>query len=76
MKSFDTEIRRLASELRAVEQMLVQACGLAPVINDGPAGCLANWVGRVRSSCKRACQSVARLVESEAMSAVHMPQPD
>jgi len=76
MKNLDTEIRRLAGELRAVEQMLVEACGLTPVIGHGATACVMAGTGWMRSWSQRAYQRLARLRASEAMLAVHTPQPD
>lgn len=76
MDNLDREIRRLASEIRAVEQMLVEACGLTPVISGGAAACTSTWAGRVRSLCQRVYRSAAQFAGSEAMLAVRVPQPD
>jgi len=74
--NLDREIRRLASEIRAVEQMLVEVCGLTPVTTAVAAGYASTWARRVRSLCQRACRSVAQVAGSDAMLAVRTPQPD
>jgi len=76
MDNLDREIRRLASEIRAVEQLLVEGCGLTPVTSAVAAGYGSTWALRVRSLCQRACWSVARVAGSDAMLAVRAPQPD
>jgi len=76
MDNLDREIRRLASEIRAVEQLLIEACGLTPVTPAVAAGYGSSWSRRVRSSYQSVCRSVARAVGSEAMLAARTPQPD
>jgi len=72
----DTEIRRLASEIRSVEKMLVQAYGLTPVLTRITTGGIANWVARLRSLCRRACQRLARRTRNQSILALHLPPPD
>ncbi len=76
MDNLDREIRRLAREIRAVEQLLVEGCGLTPVTTAVAAGYGSAWARRVRAVCQRACWSVARVAGSEAMLAVRAPQAD
>lgn len=76
MDNLDREIRRLASEIRAVEQMLVEVCGMTPVTPAVAAGCGPTWARRVRSLYERACRSLAPVPESGGMLAVRPPQPD
>ncbi len=76
MDDLDREIRRLASEIRAVEQLLVEGCGLTPVTTAVAEGYVSTWARRVRSACQRACWSVARVAGSDAMLAVRAPRAD
>ncbi|MFI5108064.1 MAG: hypothetical protein ACHP78_04385 [Terriglobales bacterium] len=76
MDNLDREIRRLASDIRAVEQLLVEGCGLTPVTSAVAAGYGSTWARRVRSLCQRACCWVARAAGSDAMLAVRAPQAD
>ena len=75
MNNLDREIRRLAREIRAVEQILVEACGLTPVTSAG-ADYACFWAGRVRSFCKQVRRVAHELAGSEPLRAVRMPQPD
>ncbi len=76
MDDLDREIRRLATEIRAVEQMLVEVCGLAPVTPAVAAGFGPTWSRKLRSWCQRACRSLAQVPESGGRLAVRAPQPD
>jgi len=75
MDNLDREIRRLAREIRAVEQTLVEACGLTPVTTAG-AGYASLWGGRVRCLCRWVWRAAAELAGSEPLLAVRVPQPD
>ena len=76
MDNLDREIRRLASDIRAVEQLLVEGCGLTPVTSAVAAGYGSTWACRVRPSYQRVCRSVARVAGSGARLAVRTPQAD
>jgi len=74
MNNLDREIRRLAGEIRAVEEILVEACGLTPVT--ARAGYASIWIGRIRSWCERVYRAVGELAGSKPLLAVRVPQPD
>lgn len=76
MESLDLEIRRLAREIRAVEQLLIDTCGLVPV--DAPAKSRGGyrWLRRAGGWFRRALHSASRMLGSEANLAVRVPQPD
>ena len=76
MDNLDREIRRLAGEIRAVEQLLVEVYGLTPVTAAVAARYGSAWACRVRSLYQRACRSVARVAGSDALLAVRTPQAD
>ena len=75
LMDLNKEIRRLGKEIRAVEELLIEAYGLAPVtpvaanLGSGLAYRLAAWCQRVR-------QSLASLTESGNMLPGRAPQPD
>jgi hypothetical protein len=75
MVDLDEQIRWLASEIQAVEQMLVEAYGLTPVMPAIATGIGPTWARRLRSWYRRACQPLALFPES-GMLAVRAPQPD
>jgi len=76
MDDLDREIHRLAGEIRAVEEMLVEACGLTPVTPAVAAELGSTWPRRVRSWYQRACRSLTHVTESGDLLAVRAPQPD
>ena len=76
MDDLDKQICRLASEIQAVEQMLVEAYGLTPVTPAIAKGFGPTWARRLRSWYQRACQPLAPFPKSDGMLAVRAPQPD
>jgi len=76
MDHLDGEIRRLGEEIRAVEEMLVEAYGLAPVTPAITVDLGSAWVHRLGEWCQRARQSLASLMGSGNMLPVRAPQPD
>jgi len=76
MDNLNAEIRRLASEIRTVEKMLVEVYGLTPVTRGSAMGGFANWAASLRSLCEGACQRLARLRRNETVLALHIPHAD
>ena len=76
MYDLDKEIRRLAGEIRAVEEMLVEVYGLTPVTPAVAAEFGSAWVHRLRALYHSACRPLASFMESGDMLAVRAPQPD
>jgi hypothetical protein len=77
MDDLDKRIRRLASEIQAVEQMLVEAYGLTPVTPAIATGFGPTWTRRLlRSWYQRACRPLAPVSETGGMFAGRAPQPD
>jgi hypothetical protein len=71
MDDLDKQIRQLANEIQAVEQMLVVAYGLPPVTPAIAAGFGPTWALRLRSWFQRARQPL--VLESGGMFAVRVP---
>jgi len=76
MDDLDKQIRRLASEIQSVEQMLVEAYGLTPVTPDIATRSGPTWAGKLRSWYQRACQPLTLFPERGGVFAVRAPQPD
>jgi hypothetical protein len=76
MEDLDREIRQLAAEIRAVEAMLVEAYGLAPVAPAVGAHPGSGWARRLRALCRRACRRLASLMESGDLFALRSPLRD
>ena len=76
MENLDLEIRRLARELRAVEQLLIDSCGLTPVNSAANSGDGRSWLRRAGEWFHRVLQAAALMTGSEATLAVRTPQPD
>lgn len=75
MEDLDKQIRQLAGEIQAVEQMLVEAYGLTPVTPQIATGFDPTWAARLRSWYQRACQPLT-LFPERGMLAARAPQPD
>jgi len=76
MDDLGREIRRLAEEIRHVEEILVEAYGLAPVTPAVAAQLGSAWVRRWRALYRRAHRSLVPTVGSSDMFRVRAPQPD
>lgn len=76
MDDLNREIRRLAGEIRAVEEMLVEVYGLAPVTPAVAAELGSAWARIWRGLYQRVGRPLASLVESGDMFPVRAPQPD
>ena len=76
MKDLDKQIRQLASEIQAVERMLVETCGMTPVTAGIATGFGPAWSGWLRSWYQRACRPITLFPESSDMFVVRAPQPD
>lgn len=76
MGDLDREIRRLAGEIRAVEEMLVEVYGLTSVTPVVAADLGSAWVRRLRALYRRARPPLASLTESGDLLGVRAPQPD
>ena len=76
MGNLDREIRRLAQEIRAVEEMLVEAYGLAPVAPATVAERGSAWTRRWRALCQRVYESLVSVAESGDIFPGRAPQPD
>jgi len=76
MGHLDREIRRLGEEIRAVEEMLVEAYGLAPVTPAIIAERGSSWTRGGRALYQRVYESLALVAESGDMFPVRAPQPD
>ena len=72
----DKEIRRLGEEIRAVEEMLVEAYGLTPVTAAVAADPGSAWARRLRAFYQRACRALVPIAESGDLFPVRAPQPD
>jgi hypothetical protein len=76
MDDLDREIRRLVGEIEALEQMLVEVCGLTPVTPAVAAGVGPACARRVRAWYQRACLKLAAVAESVVTLRARAPQPD
>jgi len=76
MNDLEKEIRRLGGEIRAVEDMLVEAYGLTPVTPAVEAELGSAWARRLRGLYQRAWQPLASLMESGDLFPARAPQPD
>jgi hypothetical protein len=76
MGHLDREIRRLGQEIRALEEMLVEAYGLAPVTPAIVAERGSAWTRRWRALYQRVYQSLPLVAESGDIFPVRAPQPD
>jgi len=76
MKNLHKEICRLGEEIRAVEDMLVEAYGLAPVTPAVAAELGSAWARRLRALYQRARRPLAALMEPGDLFPARAPQPD
>jgi len=76
MDHLDREIRWLGEEIRAIEEMLVEAYGLAPVTSASVAEHGSAWTRRWQALYQRVYESLASLAEGGDMFPVRAPQPD
>jgi len=76
MRNLNKEICRLREEIRVVEDMLVEAYGLAPVTPAVAAELGSAWARRWRNLYRRACRPLASLMEPGDLFPARAPQPD
>ncbi len=76
MGDLDREIRRLAGEIRAVEEVLVEVYGLTPVTPAVAADLGSAWVRRLGALYRRARRPLASFTGSSDLFGVRAPQPD
>jgi len=76
MVDLEREIRRLAGEIRAVEEMLVEVYGLTPITPAVAADLGSAWVRRLQALYRRIHRPLASLTQSGDIFGVHAPPPD
>jgi hypothetical protein len=75
MGELEQKIRVLAKEIQALEQTLVEECGMPAVTPANSTVYGPQLASRPESVYRRICDSVARLFETDVL-VVRAPQPD